>query len=274
MVFVVSDMNGLQSINLELTSRCNKKCGMCGRRKRDREKADQIYGDMPFSMVKYIAGQVPPGIFVQFHINGEPLLYPKLPAALAAFKHCYTGLDTNGKLLLKRSKTLALLDTLTISIIQDDKEGQEQLETIAKYLKTVKKRPLIVFRILGNIDGEDDDRGLKYRVLAEEHGCVIVYRVLHSPDGSHDYEKPVTIPEIGVCLEMLHKLAIDRHGDVFPCVRYDPEGLNLLGNISNNLLTEIWHGAKRREWVNSHLAGEREAVPLCAGCDYYGLPRG
>lgn len=220
-------------------------------------------------MVKYIAGQVPPGIFVQFHINGEPLLYPKLPAALAAFRHCYSGLDTNGKLLLKRSKTLALLDTLTISIIQDDKEGEEQLETVTKYLKTVKKRPLIVFRMLGEIN----ERLINYRALADRYGCIIVHRVLHSPDGSHDYEKPVTIPEIGVCFEMLHKLAIDRHGNVSPCVRYDPEGLNIMGNISNNLLTEIWHSPKRREWVNSHLAGERDAVPLCAGCDYWGIPK-
>ena len=249
---------------------------MCGRRKRDQEKADQIYGDMPFPMVKYLAGQVPPGIFVQFHINGEPLLYPKLPSALAAFKHCYTGLDTNGKLLLKRSKTLALLDTLTISIIQDDKEGQEQLETIAKYLKTVKKRPLIVFRLLGDIEKSDSffRRSLTYKRLAEKFGCIRVFRVLHSPDGSHDYEKPVTIPEIGVCLEMLHKLAIDRHGSVSPCVRFDPEGLNVMGNVNNNLLTEIWHSAKRREWVNSHLNNERSAVPLCVACHYWGIPRG
>lgn len=268
-------MNGLQSINLELTSKCNKKppgCWMCGRRKLEREHPEKVnYGDMPFSMVKYIAGQVPPGIFVQFHINGEPLLYPKLPAALAAFKHCYTGLDTNGKLLLKRSKTLALLDTLTISIIQDDKEADEQYQIVCDYLLKVKKKPLVVFRLLGEIDPLLIEC---YELLAKEHDCIIAHRVLHSPNGSHDYEKPVTIPEIGVCLEMLHKLAIDRHGSVSPCVRYDPEGLNIMGNVSNNLLTEIWHSPKRREWVNSHLNNERGAVPLCAGCDYWGVPRG
>jgi len=268
-------MQGLSSVNVELSSMCNKAgdgCFMCGRRKLEREHPEKAnWGHMPLSMIKYVAGQIPPGIFVQLHWNGESTLHPQLPAALAAFKHCYTGLDTNGKLLLKRSKTLALLDTLTISIIQDDPEGAKQDEIISKYLTTIKKRPLIVLRVLGRLEEWRYDN---VQFWARDFGCIIAERVLHSPDGSFDYEKPVTIPEIGVCLEMLHKLAIDRFGNVSPCVRYDPEGLNSLGNISNNLLTEIWHGTKRQKWVIRHLGNDRAAVPLCAACSYYGVPRG
>lgn len=263
-------MNGLQSINIELTSRCNKACDMCGRRKRDREKADQVYGDMPFSMVKYLAEQIPSGIFVQFHINGEPLLYPKLRGAIYQFKHCYTGLDTNGKLLLKRSKTLALLDTLTISIIQDDKEADEQYQIVCDYLVKVKKKPLIVFRLLGEVDPLLIEC---YELLAKEHGCIIANRVLHSPDGSFDYEKPPVTPEVGFCLEAVHKLAIDRFGNISPCVRYDVDKINVLGNVSEMLLTEIWHGEKRREFVKAHITGNRNVTELCAKCDYWGIPR-
>ena len=48
-------LNGLGTINIELTSRCNKNCWMCGRRKVDRELALN-YGDMDFDLVKHIAG--------------------------------------------------------------------------------------------------------------------------------------------------------------------------------------------------------------------------
>ena len=64
--------NGLSTVNIELTSRCNKSCWMCGRRKIDREYPEiaMDYGDMDFSLVKKIAKQLPEGIVVQFHNNG------------------------------------------------------------------------------------------------------------------------------------------------------------------------------------------------------------
>ena len=59
--------NGLTTVNVELTSRCNKNCWMCGRRKIDREYPEIAlkYGDMDFELVKKIAKQLPAGIVVQ-----------------------------------------------------------------------------------------------------------------------------------------------------------------------------------------------------------------
>ena len=77
-------MNGLARINVELTSRCSKSCFMCGRRKLDNTNVE--WGDMPIDMVALIARQTPPKpFFVQFHWNGEPLLYPKLGHAFSLF---------------------------------------------------------------------------------------------------------------------------------------------------------------------------------------------
>ncbi|NIP33245.1 hypothetical protein GWN26_16110 [Candidatus Saccharibacteria bacterium] len=92
--------------------------------------------------------------------------------------------------------------------------------------------------------------------------------------GSFDYKKPVTIPEHGVCLEMIHKLSIDREGNVSPCVRYDPEGYNIIGSIEDYTLDEIWNSTKRRCWIKHHMLGSRESVPLCETCDFWGVPRG
>jgi radical SAM protein with 4Fe4S-binding SPASM domain len=271
-------MYGLASINVELTSRCNKSCWMCGRRKieKDYPHMAAAWGDMPLEMVRKIAWQIPPGVFVQLHNNGEPLLYPHLYGAIRAFAHTYTGLDTNGKLLLDKFEDLQLLDTITISMIPNDLEEEEQWGAICHFITYLEadptKKPLVVFRYLGGVD----KRTLRYKgmEMLEDWGHIVCHRVLHDPYGSRNYEKPVTIPEIGVCLEMLHKLSIDRYGNVSPCVRFDPDGEGVLYNISDRSLEDVWNSDKRAEMLHKHLTGRRGEIPFCSKCDYWGVPRG
>lgn len=262
-------MYGISNVNIELTSRCNKGCWMCGRRKLEREQPEKCnWGDMPFEMVEALSKEIPKGVFVQFHWNGEPTLYPQLGSALALFKHHNTGFDTNGRLLVEKYDSIIdNVDTLTISVIQDDPEATEQFETVMKFLEIKgARKPLVTFRILGNVLDS------AWKVLAKHHDCMIATRTLHSPDMSKDYEKPVTIPETGVCQEILHKLAIDRFGNVSPCVRYDPDGLNIISNISKRSLYSIWNSKTRQDCVKAHIEGRREDVPICGSCQYFGCP--
>ena len=230
------------------------------------------WGDMPLETVAILARQIPKGVFIQLHWNGEPLLYYDFPAALAEFSGHMIGLDTNGKLLIKHKKAICkYLTSITISVIPDDPEGMDQLDIAGEFLE-IGDRPLTIFRLLGEID---DDREYLIKALCEKRPkAEICYRVLHRPEGSFGYEKPVVKPEIGICLEMLHKLAIDRYGNVYPCVRYDPRRLNLLGNIKNQTLLNIWNGDKRQQWLQYHVDGRRDKVPLCASCEFWGIPRG
>jgi radical SAM protein with 4Fe4S-binding SPASM domain len=266
-------MNGLQNINIELTSRCNKECAMCGRRKEEKEFPWIVKnrGDMDFALFEKIAKQIPRGIFIQLHNNGEPLLYSQLGAALSRLGGNYVGLNTNGKLLFERRTEIATLSSVTISVIPDDPEGVEQLQIAAQYLE-VSLRPLVVFRLLGEID--IFRKSEIERLRAKFDKVVVCKRILHKPEGSFGYEKPVTIPEIGVCLEMLHKLAIDRHGNVYPCVRFDPDMRNLLGNAQNVPLADIWNSVIRKLWIQYHVNGRRERVSLCSECHFWGVPRG
>ena len=83
-------MIGLGYVNIELTSICNKNCWMCGRRKIDKDFPEiaMNYGHMDFEIVKDIAFQLPKGIVVQFHNNGEPFVYPRLRDALKLSTNC------------------------------------------------------------------------------------------------------------------------------------------------------------------------------------------
>ena len=78
--------NGLRlktlKYNLELTSRCNLRCGMC-----PMDEIDRPYEDAPWWMVEKIAAEMKElGLKMRYlHELGEPLLYKKLPEAIDLF---------------------------------------------------------------------------------------------------------------------------------------------------------------------------------------------
>lgn len=260
---------GLAAINVELTNKCNKKCWMCGRRKIERDYPELAlnYGDMEFDLVEKIAEQLPPNIVVQLHNNGEPLLYPRLAEAITFFNRQITSFDTNGKLLLEKAdEIIDNLDTLAISVIENDPEADEQYDIINEFIRIKgDKKPFTVLRLNGDVDSG------RYENL----GSLLVRRLLHSPMGSFDYQKKEpTLPEIGICLDFLHHLAVNRKGKASICVRFDPEGVGIIGDVRTQSLEDIWCSGKRMEWLEYHKQGQRNKVPLCSHCDFWGVPTG
>jgi MoaA/NifB/PqqE/SkfB family radical SAM enzyme len=264
-----TDLYGLTTVNVELTSRCNKNCWMCGRRRIDREFPEiaMNYGDMDFDLVKIIALQLPPNIVVQLHNNGEPLIYPRFGEAASLFVNQIKCIDTNGKLLLEKAdEVIDILDTMAISVIEKDFEADEQYEIIKKFLEIKKNRkPFTLLRINGEVDIQ------RY----ESFGLVMAHRVLHSALGSFNYAKHnPTIPEIGICLDFLNHLAINKDGEASICVRFDPKRLGVIGDVKKQSLSEIWNSEKRMEWLAYHRQGRRDQVPLCSYCHFWGVPTG
>ena len=90
--------------------------------------------------------------------------------------------------------------------------------------------------------------------------------------GSFGYKKKVTMPEIGICLDALSHMAIKRDGKASMCVRFDPEGLGTIGDITRDTLSDIWGGKLRSEYLALHIAGKRSEIPLCSKCSYWGCP--
>ena len=187
--------NGLTTVNVELTSRCNKTCWMCGRRKMDNDYPEiaMEYGDMNFSLVEKIAQQLPENVVVQLHNNGEPLLYPRFQEAAQLFSKQIVNIVTNGKLLLeKAAQVIDVLDTIAISVFENDEQADEQYEIIEEFLKIKgDKKPFTILRINGEVDVQ------RY----EKFGLTMASRILHSPMGSFNYKKKEpTVPEVGMCL--------------------------------------------------------------------------
>ncbi len=263
------EINGLSVVNCELTSRCNKSCIICGRRRIEKENPnfnDFYNKEMDFSLVEHIASQVPAGIVVQLHNNGEPLMYSRFYEAVKLFNKQITNIVTNGKLLVEKIHTIIdNLDTLSISVFENDVEANEQFEIIKEFLELKgNRKPYTTLRLIGNVDR------LKYESL----GCQIITRILHSNFGSFQYTKETTIPEVGFCIEIISHIVIDCYGNVYPCVRFDPNKYNLLGNINEQSLDNIWNCEKRKFLIKEHVLGNRKCSKLCSKCEYYGIPRG
>jgi len=241
---------------------------MCGRRKVERDYPELAlkYGDMDFTLVEKIASELPSGIVVQLHNNGEPLLYSRFGDAAKLFSSQIKNIVTNGKLLLEKSdEVIDVLDTLSISIIENDPEADEQFEIISAFLKKKGgRKPFVTLRLNGEVDSA------RY----EQLGALIIRRIIHAEMGSFNYRREPTIPEIGICLDFLNHLAINSLGKASICVRFDPKGLGVIGDVRTQTISEIWNSKKRLDWKEMHIQGQRKKIPLCSYCHFWGVPTG
>ena len=255
-------LDGLSFVNIELTSKCSKSCWMCSRKT---APPNTKYGDMDFDLLMNIRNQLFDNLVIQFHGNGEPLLYPLFAEAMSWFPKQIKCVTTNGKLLLERARyIIGYVDTLSISVFEGDTEAEEQLAIIKEFLKLKgDHKPFTNIKITGKVD----------ETPYEELGVPLLHRQIHTENSSRSYTtNPSVIPEIGICWDFLSHPCIHRNGDVSICMRYDPLGLGVLGNISTMTLDEIWNGEKRKEWLILHKKGRRDLIPLCSRCDYWGVP--
>lgn len=257
---------GLTTVNVELTSLCNKNCWMCGRRKTERDYPELVlkYGNMDFELVKSIAKQLPEGIVVQLHNNGEPLVYPRFGDAVKLFNKQITNIVTNGKLLVEKAdEIIGNLDTLAISVFENDSEAEEQYKIMEEFFKLKgNQKPNVIIRLNGDVD----------QTRYEKFEVPFAKRAIHAAMGSFNYKKDPIIPEIGICLDFLNHLAINKDGDVSICVRFDPKRLGVLGNLKEKNLEEIWNSKNRLEWLEYHKQGRRDKIPLCSYCHFWGVP--
>lgn len=261
------NLAGLSNINIELTSRCNKSCWMCGRRKVEGSDKAIKYGDIDFNLLEKIAKQLPSNITVQFHRDGEPLLYPNFGKAVKLFANKITNVVTNGKLLLEKfDEIVGNLDTIAISVFEGDIEQEKQFETIKEFLNLKKdKKPFTSIKLVGDVDPE------KY----EKFGTLVIKRILHHPMGSFKYQKKSpTIPEVGICLDFLGHMCINWEGKISVCVRFDPDGLGVIGDATKETIASVWNSSKRLKWLELHKQGKRGQIPFCQKCQYWGVPTG
>lgn len=260
---------GLAKLNIELTSKCDKRhlCAFCGHQ--DPWVNPITYGDMDFALLEQIRNQLLPGILISFHRDGEPTAYPRLADALDLFTGFTTSIVTHGLNLSRRAdQIIDRCTTVTVSVYRGDPDSRAQLSSLTTFLQQKgDRRPQVQVKIVGDVEPA-------HIRLYERLGARVIRRLIHTPDNNDKYahRKP-TVPEAGVCLDFLHHPTIDRHGNVFICNRLDPQSEGLLGSLKEYSLAELWTSPRRQQWLEAHERGRREeASPLCKTCAFWGVP--
>jgi hypothetical protein len=115
--------------------------------------------------------------------------------AVRLFENQVKCIGTNAKLIVdKPAEIIDNLATITISVFERDEEGDEQYELFKKFLEIKgNKKPNVEYRCPGDVDTE------RWKKL----DGIIATRILYNPLGSFKYSKLPTVPEIGICVEIL-----------------------------------------------------------------------
>ena len=247
-------------LNLGLNSTCNKSCSFCGRAEA-RKNGTLELGEMPLELVNDILTQYD-GEIVQINKDGEPLLYNNIWAVGQMCRPFVSNIVTNGILLWeKKDAIIENFTSVTVSVIEDD---EAQFEIVKKFIEHKGNRnPMVYIKFLGDYENHE------YEML----GLRTMRRSIHNKMGDTDYiQSPPPIPEIGVCLDFLNKPSIDWQGDFHICNRYDPNNEGVIGNCNESGVRKIWESTDRETMKYYHTHGMRENIPLCRGCQYWGLP--
>ena len=261
-------LSGLAQLNIELSSRCDKThlCPMCGHQ--DQAINPIQYGEIDFALLTRIREQVSPGIVVSFHRDGEPTAYGRLRDALRLFHGFTISVVTHGLNLDTRAdEIIDGCTTLTVSAFRSDADREDQLSALTAFLLRKGDRPpLVQLKIVGDMS---EAELAPYEAL----GVPILRRLIHVPISNSKYaHRHPTRPEVGVCLDALHRPTIDWRGDFYLCNRLDPARHGYLGSVVTDSLDALWNGEARKRMLDAHKAGRRDlANPLCAKCDYWGV---
>jgi len=237
-------MKRFPRIYIEISNRCNLACAFCPSFKRDIKTMDE-------TEFVHILNKISPYTdHIYLHVQGEPLLHPRLMRFLdiAYSHHLKVHLVTNGTLLNNYGTTLPkhpALAQLTISLHAWESMPEEKFKQLNELLKTIieesesytcslflriwNKRSERMNRILEANFSEEELMGWfqpsKKRLKLRKNITLDLDQEFLWPSLSNPF---VSIE--GNCHAGTMMMAVLANGDVTPCC-LDPEGILTIGNI-------------------------------------------
>jgi MoaA/NifB/PqqE/SkfB family radical SAM enzyme len=260
---------------LELTSRCNLRCGMC-----PMDVLTRPFEDAPWDMVEDVARQMRElGLPMKYlHEMGEPLLYKRLPEAIDLFPG--VCVSTNGTLLNEQwskdilSTSLAKLriciDTLKPEVYPIVRKGGKfdaVVENIRRFLEMSKGKKIVV-EIQRMITTQTHDETVKdfreFFHLDRYPQAVIIQKTCEGLDTSEVTELHQAYYG---CFQgtPYQWFVILCNGDVTHCC-YDYDGTQKLGNVREQSIRQIAASPFLATIEAGFRAQDFSQLPRCAEC--------
>ena len=266
-------------VGLELTSKCNLRCGMC-----PLPVLRRPYEDMEWSLVEKAEREIHgAGLKLKWlHEMGEPLLYPRIGDAIRLFPEA--SLSTNG-LLLTRDVGQKLLDAnlrrIRICVDSVNPAVYPQLRTGGDFEKLVELTRAFLVQAQGHPIRIEIQR-MRSRLTIDE--------------SADDFKKLFELKKFknaGVIEKTCEALDVneetDLHGKFYGCVQgsfftwivifadgrvthccYDAHGDQVMGDLKTQSLEEIINGEKFAAMSRAFEARDLSALPRCAECFRHG----
>lgn len=268
----------LKKVYVEITNVCNLACSFCHGTRREP-------GMMSADEFEYITDAlIGRTEFLYFHLMGEPLLHPMLPAFIrsAAAKGFRPVLTTNGTLLRERAEEILQtpLYKLNISLHSaeaNNNESEDHLAGCIAFSKAAAERGVLSVLRLWNIGGLDKNNGSILSGLKAEYpgewektrsGYRLACRTFLEFGEKFDWPDP-TAEDHGeelFCWALRDQAGILCDGSVVPCC-LDADGVMTLGNIFTGSLDEILSSEMARRIYNG-FSSHRAVEDLCRRCGY------
>lgn len=266
-------MYQLETIFLELTSKCNFNCKLCARTVR-RHKPD---GDMPRNVLDAFICQISSVSSLQqinLMFQGEPLLYADIEYAL----NCLAVLPqkkilySNGSLLDKHRILLLLENKIDEIVLSIDGITQEEcqhyrpeidLEFLLRCIEEFKILRGSRYKTIISVSkvGFMNDIPNTKRYMAYWSKKVDKVRINRFWD--YENSKPLGLIHSN-CTSPTHRMVVSWNGDIIPCC-YDTARTRVFGNITDNTISEIWEN-KLYQAFRQRVKDDKE--PLCQTCDW------
>lgn len=265
-------------VDLELSSLCNLKCPMCYTITDEFKKkvnTQLMEYELFTKIIDEIAGKVPA---VRLSLRGEATLHPQFISCISYCKSRGIGevsFLTNGS-KLTRDYFIQVMDAgadwITISV-----DGlQEQYESIRNPLKfndifqkikeiqKAKKernaqKPVI--KVQGIWPSIRDDADAYYHTFAPYVDLVAFNPLIDYLDKDEDI---VYEPDFS-CPQLYQRLVIGSDGRVLLCSN-DEDGMQILGDVHDHSVYEIWHGEKLNQIRKLHQNGKFTELHVCQKC--------
>jgi len=284
---------------IELTNRCNLNCPFClvGQQEAKESTAhheqDRDMGGMDFALCKKIirnAGEF--GIReINLTFQGEPLLYKRkwFPELVQLCKRygMKPVVYTNGLLLdpdYSREIIDAGLEEIRFSVDGATQEVYKlnrvggKFERVYQNMRDMvgtaekaKSNIKLIWQFIAMRNNEHQIE--KARVMASEIGMTFEVKTFAesvpeaAPKNNKYRRKLKSLP----CTDIYRQAMVYWNGDVVPCC-YDLEGEEIMGNLKDNTMEEIWNGEKyryfRKRLKDSVLLSKKQP-DLCKGCLKY-----
>lgn len=244
------EMPLFNNIEIETVNRCNGTCSFCPVNKNVDPREPKKMSEEMFKKIVQELKEINYTDAIALHSNNEPLIDKRIIEFTEYIKtelpDIFLYFFTNGTMLTldKFKKLMKYLDLLVIDNYSDDLELIEPVEEVYNYCQEhpeLKKKVMITKR-------------LKTQILTSRGGQ------------SNNRDEIINIKSS--CLLPFNKIVIQPDG-IIPLCCCDPFGKEILGNLNENSLVEIWYGKKHMDIVKKLSEGDnpRRKIELCKNCD-------